>query len=292
MPRSLALVLVLALLLALSVVGCTKNEEAPPATQVVDKLGANPAVNKYIAFVTERRADRDFTKLAGLYAGLLQTYVTEADARHGAKLAAAIDGALTAGRAGTDPAVNAQIAEKSIQRAFMLDFFVGLDTLTTNVTDQDAYRRVVRVAPLVKAVAARREAWTGQPGYGSTLDRALANLFDAVNDQNAAGARLAAEQVAAQSEKMILLSVFYELHGLAAARGDDPSHAGEKRVEALLYYQSFYPAHLKRHESGAKTVLEQLSAPVDKIDVDLVRSILRADFTAELLGLDPQLLGA
>ncbi|MDP8223807.1 MAG: hypothetical protein P9L99_10645 [Candidatus Lernaella stagnicola] len=291
LPRRILVILLCVLFAA---VACQRaKKEDMPATAVVEKLGPSAEVEHYTALVTARRNPPiDFAKMTDIYDNHLKTYVKAADQRYGTKLAAAAEAAMQAGLAGDDPAVNGQTAEKSIQRAFILTFLRSLQDLQNDGSDRAAYTRVVAASWAVDSVADRRSQWVGKGrDFPDAFQRGLVELFAAVNDNAAARVSEAAGNVADFADRMLLLSVLYELKGLSDARGTDEGKAAEKIVEARIYYQSLQPDHQQRNKKGAATVSAQLAGDPADVDVGLVRTILRNDYLLELSGINPTLFG-
>ncbi len=291
---NVARVLTMVLCLALVLAACTKPvEEKPPATSVIEQLEPGAAVEHYAELVRVRRAQPiDFAKMTALYDNHLRAYVVAADGRYGTKLAAEATRALQAGAAGDNPVVSAQIAEKSIQRAFILTFLRSLDELAAGGASEDAYKRVVTSVRVIDAIALRRGKWAGKEReYADALQFASVRLFEAINSREQGSIAATAPQVADLARKMILLSVFYELQGLAKTRGTDADKASEKLVEARIYYDSLRPEHHRRNAKSAASVAKELARTPDQINIALLGTILRNDFLGELIGIEPHLLG-
>lgn len=291
---------IIPLLLVLSLITACQKPQAPaakkppvPAPKVIQKEKALAPVEAYAHFVTIRRSSPiDFDKLQKLYIKSLKHYVQASDEIFGTTLDTAVVQALSDAMVGKDVGANAQVAEKSIQRAFILRFTSSLERLEKDMTDAASFSEVTKNLPVIQTVATRRSEWVNKgTEYVDTLNQAMETLSKAITEKNQASLSESATRIFAIENKVILLSVMYELGGLAETRGTDMSEAGEKRVEAGMYYLSLKPEHEKRNKAGAATVSEMFEKPVDQIDVDLLQKILYSDFKSDLADVDKNLLG-
>jgi hypothetical protein len=250
-------------------------------------------VEAYGRFVEVRRARPvDFEVLTEIYESDLATYVRETDGRHGTDLDPIIRDALEKGRAGREIHAHSQIAEKSIQRAFILTFTRSLKQLQEDVEHRKSLPRLLEAAPVLRSTAGRRSRWVGKGAeYTDLFDAAMEQLRQAAEAKKPEPLAEAGAQLGSLVTKVLVLSVFYELDGLEKSRGKDASEAGEKREEARIYHLSLMTEHRSRDEEGAVTVSKQLAGPVDQIDIDLVRRLLKNEFQWELVDVDPSLLG-
>ena len=270
------------------------ENQAPPA-KVEAKTEATPPSEKMetiIQFVMIRKTKpTDFDALTQLYDEKLKGYVTAADKRYGTTLDADVQKALADGKAGKDVYAAAQTAEKSIQRAFILTFQNSLAAIIDG-KDGENLAMLKETAPFIDGMAQRRGNSTGTgKEYTETFWATYKAFLDAVESKDAAKIKQTGEALSAFSNKMIVLSVFYELKGLKDTRGTDDNTAAEKLVEARLYHMNLAPEHQKRDAQGSATVTAELAkAPAD-VDVELVGSILKKDFQSETAGLDKNILG-
>ena len=275
-------------LLALALLWSCSGPKAPETTS--ETMGA---VEAYGRFVEIRRAKPvDFEALIELYDFHLAPYVRDASERHGVDLEPTIRAALAQGRAGRDVHAVAQVAEKTIQRAFILTFTKDLAAIEGVLQDPERIARIREAAQVLRSVAERRSRWAGKGSeYPDLFDAAWTRLFEAAGRKDRAAAAEAKDQLQALTIKGIVLSVFYELEGLEEARGKDEDKVAEKRVEAQIYHRNIARTHEKRNALGAATVAGALAGPAEAIDVDLVRRVLRSDFAGELTDIDPKRLG-
>lgn len=265
---------------------CSKQAPAPDP----DDPGVIAAYERFVEIRMTKPVD--FQALTLLYQTRLSPYVGRAANRCGCDLAPAIRSALEQGREGRNPAVAAQIAEKSIQRAFIITFTKNLKRLKETVEDDESLRLIEEAAPVIRSTAARRSQWVGKENeYPDLLDEIMGRLVAGAGRGNAEVVTAAVAQAEALVTRILVLSVFYELDGLEKARGRDEDKAGEKRVEAQIYHLNLTDLHLERSREGAHTVADQLAGPITRVDVDLVRNLLKADFSEEISDVDPAILG-
>jgi len=306
--RIIGTMLVVALTLVCVLAGCSRPE--PPAT--VDSAPTEPQQVDAIAqasmnltglsadlgqFVSIRRSKPvDFAILKELYKKNLQSYVTKVDEYNGTQLDAIVSQALDQGLEGQNIPANVQRAEKTIQRAFILDFLTSLDRFGKSHGQEpdDALRaRIKAAAPVLRAIAERRGTWTGQGSdYTDLFDGALQQIQSHTAEQESAVLLQSKEQITALMRKMLVLSVFYELDGSEKARGLTPDEAVEKLVEAEIYFQSLYEESKKRDDNAADAIAGELAKKPDQADIDLVRSLLRKLYESEVKDIDSALLGA
>jgi hypothetical protein len=255
--------------------------------------GAGDVVEAYGRFVQVRRARPvDFEALTQIYESDLVTYVREADGRYGTDLDPVIREALEKGRAGREIHAHAQIAEKSIQRSFILSFTRSLKQLQEDVPHHESLPRLLEAARVLRSAVERRSRWVGKGAeYTDLFDAALEQLQRAAEGKNRESLTEAGVQLFSLVTKVLVLSVFYELDGLEKARGKDADEASEKREEARIYHLSLVTEHRSRDEEGAAAVAGQLALPVDQIDIGLVRELLSNEFQGEIADVDPSLLG-
>lgn len=273
--------------------GCQRDPQdfTGPAAKLVEGQGPLPYVEKYAEMVAARRGEpMNLSLMESVYTEHLAAYVADADQRYGTHLATTAAAALGAGIHGERSAENAQIAEKSVQRAFIISFQESLKALTKDVADDEAYKRLLLSSQVIRSVAQRRGEWLKKgPEYAVALDDLLAQLFDQVNRRSQKTAIATIAQVDELTTKVLVLSVLYELDGLIKIRGADDTKAGEKRVEALIYYDSVRAAHHSRNAKGAGTVSGILAKALYDMEADLAGSILLTDFRSELSGVEPDL---
>ena len=281
--------LVRAVLLSVLVLGCGRSSpEVPDAP----KGDLNPST-AFARFVELRRSPpADFDALSRHYRADLESFVREADGRNGTDFDREITTALERGRAGKDVSANAQVAEKTVQRAFILTFSRSLDKLEKNPDDGTSLARALTCAPVIRTAALRRSRWVGKGDeYADAFDAAVSRIAPAAGGKKPGDSRSAAARLRALVNKTLVLSVFYELGGLEKARGADADKAAEKRVEAQIYHANLLEEHAKRDAGGAETVAGQLAGPIDRMDIDLVRNVLKSDFAREISDVDSLLLG-
>ena len=254
---------------------------------------ARDAVGAYGRFVEVRRGEPvDFKVLTEIYGSDLAAYVRETDGRYGTHLDAIVRDALEKGSAGREIHAHAQIAEKSVQRAFILTFTRSLQQLREDVEHRNSLLLLLEAAPVLRATAGRRSQWVGKGAeYADLFDAAMEQLRQAAEAKNRESLAEAGAELASLVTKVLVLSVFYELDGLEKSRGKDAEDAGEKREEARIYHLSLVTEHRARDEEGAASVSEQLALSADRIDIDLVRELMGNEFQAEIAEVDPSLLG-
>jgi hypothetical protein len=281
--------------------GCSKPE--PPATaspaptepQQVDAVAqASMNLNGLSAdlgqFVSIRRNKPvDFAFLKQLYERNLQNYVTKVDESYGTQLDAIVSQAIEQGLKGQDIPANVQWAEKTIQQAFILDFLTSLERFG----EPALWSRIKAAAPVLRAIAERRGAWTGRDSeYPDLFDALLRQIESHAAAREATPLRQGKEQLAGLMRKMLVLSIFYELSGCEKARGGNPNEAVEKVVEAQIYFQSVAEEGRKRDAAVAEAIAGELAKKPDQVDIDLVRSLLRNLYEPEVKDIDGALLGA
>ena len=214
---------------------------------------ARDVVEAYGRFVEARRARPvDFEVLTKIYELDLVTHVRETDGRYGTDLDPIIRDALEKGRAGREIHAHAQIAEKSIQRAFILNFTRSLKQLREDAEHRKGLPRLLEAAPVLRATAGRRSRWVGKGAeYTDLFDAAMQRLQRAAGLKNRESLAEAGAQLDSLVTKVLVLSVFYELDGLEKSRGKDADKAGEKREEARIYHLTLMKEHRSRDEEGA-----------------------------------------
>ncbi len=264
-----------------------------PAEAGQEGESARDVVEAYGRFVEVRRARPvDFEVLTEIYESDLVTYVRETDDRYGTHLDPIIRDALEKGRTGRAIHAHAQIAEKSIQRAFILTFTRSLKQLREDAEHRKSLPRLLEAAPVLRSTAGRRSRWVGKGAeYTELFDAAMAQLRQAAERNDRESLAEAGAQLGSLVTKVLVLSVFYELEGLEKSRGKDADKASEKREEARIYYLSLVTQHRSRDEEGAASVSEQLALSVGQIDVDLVRELMSNEFAGEIADVDASLLG-
>ncbi|MFC1889095.1 hypothetical protein ACFL4G_04995 [Thermodesulfobacteriota bacterium] len=273
---------------ALTAAWACSKPEAPEADPV--DPGVVAAYGQFVE--TRRTRPIDFQALTGLYQTRLAPYIRRAADRFGCDLDPAIRAALEQGREGRNPAVVAQIADKTIQRAFILTFTQSLKRLRETVEDDESLRLVREAEPVIRSTADRRSQWAGKGSeYPDLLDRIMGRLVAGAGRRNIEAVAEAGAQLESLVTKVLVLSVFYELYGLEKAREWDEDKAGEKRIEAQIYHLDLTGAHLERNREGAHIVADQLAGPTDWVDIDLVRKLLKTDFSEEISDVDPTILG-
>ena len=258
-----------------------------------EEKSARDVVEAYGRFVEVRIARPiDFELLTEIYELDLTDYVRETDGRYGTDLDPIIRDALQKGREGAEVHSHAQIAEKSIQRAFILTFTRSLKQLQEGVEHRKSLPRLLEAAPVLRSTVGRRSRWVGKgAAYTDLFDAAMEQLRQAAEGKNRESLAEADAQLGSLVSKVLVLSVFYEIDGLEKSRGKDADKAGEKREEARIYHLSLMTEHRSRDEEGAATVSEQLADSIDQIDIDLVRELLMNEFQGEIADVDPSLLG-
>ncbi len=276
-----------ALLVSIVICACSGPKAPDTEPEALD------VVEAYGRFVEIRRAEPiDFKALIELYETSLATYVRRAAGRYGIEIDRPIRPALEQGRAGRSIYANAQVAEKSIQRAFILTFTRSLDRLEKSADRAESLSLIQEAAPVIRSTAERRSRWAGKGSeYTDLFDAAMNKLTGAAGQGRMEAVSEAKAQLDALVTKVLVLSVFYELDGLEKARGKDADKTAEKQVEAKIYHMNLVEEHKERNNSGAGTVAGQLSGPADQIDIDMVRRILGNDFKADISDVDPSLLG-
>ena len=284
----LELTRIAAILLVLVLPCACSGSKAPNTEQKVLDV-----VEAYGRFVEIRRAEPiDFEALIQLYETSLATYVRRAAVRYGIEFHRPIIPALEQGRAGRSIYANAQVAEKSIQRAFILTFTRSLDRLEKPADRVESLSLIQEAAPVIRSTAGRRSGWAGKGSeYTDLFDAAMSKLTRTVEQGRMEAVSEAKAQLDALVTKALVLSVFYELDGLEKARGLDSDRTAEKQVEAKIYHMNLMEVHKEHNDRGADTVAGQLSGGADQIDIDMVRRILGNDFKADISDVDPSLLG-
>jgi hypothetical protein len=292
-------------LLAFSFAACAAPGQTPPAPAPgnADKPAAavagtsipSPVLPEVLNTIVAIRKEKvvNFSAMLATYEGELSDYVQSVDKAYQTTLDKETRDAIAAGAAGKDIAANKQIAEKSIQRAFILAFQKSLAALNESAEDPVVIARLTSASPITRSVAQRRSEWIGKgTEYPDAFDAAFNLLKKAFEDKDRASQAKTAKQLEALFTKSIVLSVFYELEGLAQARGKNAEEAAEKRAEASMYYKSLREAHELRNKAGATAVLDQFKLEPDKIDLEVLRKILKVDFKAELADVDAAKLGS
>ncbi len=255
-----------------------EKKEAP--SEVGEVAQETSLVGLYIQFVMQRLKDpTQVDTLSTMYQGTLQDFVKGVDAEHGAKLNQAVLDALAAIKADKDVKVNAQRAEKSIQRALLWTWLDGLAALQTNPSDVRVKAELENVQKMLPVLAERRGKSTKKGRIYVEQFKASYTLLTTSKDAEAI--RKAAQDLQQLTYKLVLYSVQYELIGLRDARGVDPVKAGEKQVEAFLYYESLFDEHARRQADSAKTLRAELAKTPESMDYELMKTLLSKDFAAE-----------
>jgi hypothetical protein len=289
------------LVLALFLVGCSKvpepvgNEattEPAPAPVPVVLPNVDDPVQVYFDFVKARRTKPiDWADLSMVYKSI-EAYIQKTDEQFEKQFAPTILAALDKGLNGESPHTNAQIAEKTIQQALIFRFYDALKNLETK---PDAIMNVVTASitgRVVRAAAARRDGWLEQgTTFVDSFDAALKQLKNAAAKKQFPAVKQAAATLTSLTNKVLVLSVFYELEGLEKARGGNAKVAEEKLVEAQIYQQNFAATQAARDKAGADLTVEQLAGKPAKVNVKAVRTALFSAFSKELAGIDKKRLG-
>ena len=222
----------------------------------------------------------------------LVSYVKAADERYATQLDRRIRMALKKVQGGADLYPDAQMAEKTVQRAFLLTFFKSLEQLTSEPTNNKAQTLMLDAAPVVRNTTARRSEWAGKGSeYADRFDLTMKNYSNAVEKKLSGDIQKAAGDFKALAVKTLVLSIFYELTGLETSRGKNDSKAREKLTEALVYFESLMDEHKSRNSDGASIVMAQLSQTTDNVDLELVKTIMKQDFKDEIQDVTPKTLG-
>ena len=270
------------------------QKNAPVAEKKIQEPAVSP-VDLYYKMITIRKNrplnDESFIASYEKVPALVK-YVKDTDMRYTTQFDRRIRMAMRKVEAETDLYPDAQMAEKTVQRAFLTNFFKGVDQLAADPKDDATFARVHEASTVLRNTASRRGKWTGKGGeYTDRFDLLLESFEEAVKKGVVEDIQKAGNALKAFSTKTLVLSVFYELTGLEKSRGKDDSEAREKRVEALVYYESIMDEHKGRNGDGAATVMTQLSQTIDQIDLDLVKTILKKDYKAEIQDVKPEILG-
>lgn len=265
-----------------------------PVTPTLEAItGASNTTAPVFEFVKIRRTPPvDFAVLEKLYKEQLQFFVKKADSKFKTTLDADVLGALKMGAEGKNIHGNMQVAEKSIQRAYILFFFDSLKSIASNPKEETAITILYETAPLIQSASQRRSKWANKGSeYEDTFDSFFKAIIFALKENNGEKIGVSTKSMDSFAVKMIVLSVFYELDGLEKSRGKNDNTVAEKIVEARIYYQNILGVHQSRDKDGAATVASQLALPVDQVDVNLVQKILKNAFKSEVADIDPAILG-
>ena len=279
----------LALLLLGVGFGCDRQKSAPSSPPPEKELPAS----FYTRFVEVRRTPPiDVAALSALYSKELRTYVQITDKLLGIDQDASITGALDRAAQGDSPRVNGQVAEKTIQRAFVLSLRRGVVDLLANPADPKGLQTILDVVPVIASTADRRSQWVGKGSeYTNAWKGMIQSLQGAFDRKEPERLKIACRRIDAFVTKIFVLSVFYELVGLENARGADEIKAAEKRVEATIFHKNILEQHRRRDSQGAEVVAGQLTQPISQIDIELLRKILQRGFESEIADIDPSILG-
>ena len=275
----------------ISIPGKAENTEPEVKVKIANPADSHGAV--YLEFVQVRMVKpTDFNALNELYKNKLSSFVKSTDKANRTAFDPAIQKALDDALAGKDLFINAQIAEKTIQHAFIRTFKKALNDTIDGKNPEQAKNDILNTRRILGATAQRRDKWLkGEAQFDSNYTEMLLNFEQAVEQGNIEKAKALKSQIDTIVNKVLLLSVFYELEGLSLARGKNEDKAGEKRVEALIYHNMILDEHRKLDPGGAATVTKQLSGSVDQIDIQLVQDLLSTAFSSQLAGIDKGKLG-
>jgi hypothetical protein len=147
-----------------------------------------------------------------------------------------IDSALERGKRGQDVKLQKQWIEKSLQRIIHHTALGVLDRVPANSALADSAADLLKC---LETVMDRRTKWLNPPTpYKDEVGQAVAKLKGASPKQ----AQVQVAAIRNTLTKVYLLSVLWELRGLAAAQlKDDDSPVG-KRVEGMIYFNILAPA--------------------------------------------------
>lgn len=293
------------LLLTIFLTGCEKSPVRPlesrqnPVQQPVGpaggilKVGPMMWVNSYQAFVElRRRKPLNVEALKNHYLSFLRKFVQESDHTLGTKLDEEIVAAFDAIDNGKNMYGQAQVADKLIQYTFFLLAHHYINLMVSSDDRDRLYKKLGTVMPVIGATVERRGSWVGrQEEFVNSFHALQEKVSGAIDQKQRDQLAQAVEQTKAFITKVYVLSVFYELEGLAQTRGQDEDKAAEKIAEAKTYHRFVAEEHSRRDAQGAQAVIDQLDKPVDQVDVDFVREVLRKNFQQELADVDPALLG-
>mgnify|MGYP006293018635 CR=1 FL=1 len=144
---------------------------------------------------------------------------------------------------------------------------------------------------MIKATVVRRSRWIGSgEGLGRIFDRLRADVKKEASDGGRNPLFREREELRTFLNGIYLLSVFYELEGLEAARGGNPERVAEKTAESRVYYKFIEDEHGRRNPSGKKAVAELIGEDPRDMNIDLIRSLLTDAFQTELSLLAPRFL--
>jgi len=290
------------LLVVLSITALTACEAQQPSPAVVgseapvaqEKAAENlDLLSAWQKLMTIRKTTPiDFEAIRLLYEANIAAFVREVDQQESKQIDLDIVQAIAAGTKGQDANYHAQIVDKLTQYAGYLAFVGGWEMKLKGKADESIMQRLEQSVPIVRAATMRRSQWVDKGDqYPSAFDAATKKLGELVAQGQTDQAQATWQELENLLNKVYVLSVFYELGGLLEARGDDEVKASEKIAETRVYYRFVASVHQQRNPDGAKTVNQQLAKPIADIDVDLIRQILRQDFTGELTDIKPSLLG-
>lgn len=295
--KILRIILTVALLMTF-ITGCQKMSstqqdggdggEKYPLNEPKDNPG-----NDYFEFVRIRKdKPTDFHALDSLYKKKLSKIVKASDKMNKTSFDSKIQDALNDALAGKDLFANAQIAEKTIQHAFVKNFKRALDDLLRSRNKKQSKLDISAATKIFVSVAERRGKWIDKGNEYKEAITEMMQLFElSIEQKNMEKAKEIKSQLDNIVNKILFLSVLYELDGLSLARGKNQDTAAEKRIEALIYHQMILDEHQKRNPEGAAMVVQQLARPADEIEIQLVRNLLKTAFSKELVGIDEKKLG-
>ncbi|SJZ95108.1 hypothetical protein [Selenihalanaerobacter shriftii] len=226
--------------------------------------------------------DIDFNKIEKIYNDVLQNTVQARDKEFSETMDQYIQAAFYGVRNGQDPALAAQIVDKTLKKAFYLTVKHELDEAVEEFSNkEEAHHKIDEAIVYYEAIAgtAKKRSEDLHEGILSGLKSARR----AIENDSLIDLKVADQIIGKTIIKVFHASVLHEAEEVEEYLAENPDKAKIKQMEGLVYYQTIKGIVKSNNKIGNIMVEDMLSGDINEVDYDVILEELNRGFVGKPL---------
>jgi len=264
-------------------------------------LGTSSAFAAYLPFKTDvskqqaridaykeinrlrHKEEIDFDKIENIYTDVLQDTVQARDEEFSTNMDQYIQAAFYGVENGQNPALAAQIVDKTLKRTFYLSVKHELDEAIEEFNNkEEAHHKLDEAVVYYEAIAgtAKKRSEDLHEGILSGLKSARR----AIENDKLIDLKIADQIIGKTIIKVFHASVLHEAEEVEEYIAENPEKAKIKQMEGLVYYQAIKGKVKSNNKMGHVVVADMLSGDISEVDYDIILKELNRGFIGKPLG--------
>ncbi|GAB6098751.1 hypothetical protein JCM16358_06300 [Halanaerocella petrolearia] len=223
----------------------------------------------------------DFEAIEKVYNDVLKATVQSRDEKFATTMDQYIQAAFRGVENGQDPALAAQIVDKTLKRAFYLSVKHEIDEVVEYISNKEkAHHKLDEAIVYYEAVAGTAKEYSKDSNEG--ILSGLKTIRQAIENDKVQDVEIAGQIVDKTIVKVFYDSVLHEVEEVEEYITEKPDKAAIKQMEGLVYYQAIKDKVEGTNKIGNQIIQEQFNGQLEDVDYEFILEEMNRGFATKV----------